>query len=104
MSNGKPRSKAKLTTDARLRDARRWLRSNKLPSDIVAAYSKRYRVSRAAAIDELHALGYGEDVTIQSYEAKGIPWEFIVEPRTGEMYAVPEGTTVYELHTIHGVL
>lgn len=104
MSKAKRRAKAKLKTGERLRDAQRWLHCNTRSSDMVGAYSRRYRVSRAAAVDELHRLGYGEEVKIQQYEAEGIPWKFIVEPRSGEMYAVPEGTGEYELHTYHGIL
>jgi len=103
MSKRKRRSKAKLKTDERLRDAQRWLHRSGKTADILGAYSKRYQVSRALAFDELHRLGYGEDVKIQRFEAEGMPWEFIVEPRSGEMYAVPEGTSEYELHTAHGV-
>lgn len=100
----KAKRRAQLKADERLRDARHWLHSNNRPSDLVAAFSKRYRVSRAIAVDDLNSLGYGEDVKIQQYEAEGIPWEFIVEPRSGEMYVVPQGATEYELHTYHGVV
>jgi hypothetical protein len=103
MPKRKRRSKTELKTDERLRDAQRWLRRSSEPPDILGAYSARYQVSRAVAVDELHRLGYGEDVKIQRFEAEGIPWEFIVEPRSGEMYTVPEGTSEYEIHTAHGV-
>lgn len=104
MSKAKRRGKVKLKTAERIRDAQRWLRCNNRPSELVGAYSRRYRVSRVTAVDELNSLGYGEDVKIQQYEAAGISWEFIVEPRSGEMYVVPQGSSEYELYMYEGVL
>jgi len=66
--------------------------------NFIEAYSKRYAVCEMVARDELISIGYYNEITIQEYEKEGIKWEYVVEPLSGEMYLVPEGTEEYELY------
>ena len=55
------------------------------------------------AREELIQLGYYDDLTIHDYEQDGVKWEYQVDPLSGEMYVVPEGTTEHEISEIHPV-
>ena len=98
MPTRKRRSKKRLDAGSRKHDARRWLLSRDGPyQDYVSRYVKRYGVSEAVAKDELYALGYHDKVLQEELEAQGIRWEYIVNPLTGELVLVPEGTEEHEL-------
>jgi hypothetical protein len=89
----------KLNPEDRQRNAKKWLiRPKPMPKDLVAAYAKRYAVSDAVAHWELLELGYRDEIAIQAYEKDGVEWEYKVDGYTGEMYAVPKGTTDWELY------
>lgn len=45
-------------------------------------------------------LGYYDENLIQRYEKAGIKWGYRVEPLSGEMLVVPEGTEDYELYEL----
>lgn len=102
MPKRKRTSKKKLTGEARLKDAKRWLHRHP-PKDLIAGYSRRYGVSHMTAIDDLMGLGYYDEIYIQQYEKEGIEWEYRVEPLTGEMVVVPKGTEEHEIYEIHGL-
>ena len=101
MSKRKRQAKKKLSGKGRLNDARRWLENRPGQKDLVASYSKRYGVSADVAEKELLTLGYYDEILIQRYEKAGIKWEYRVEPLSGEMLVVPEGTEDYELYELH---
>ena len=101
MPTRKRKSKKKLQGKGRTNDATRWLQSRERPKNMVAAYAKRYGVTEPVARDELISIGYYDEILIQEYEAEGIKWEYMVEPRTGEMYVVPEGTDEHEFYEYH---
>jgi hypothetical protein len=63
----------------------------------VSRYVKRYGVEETVAKEELYALGYYENVYEEELEAQGINFEYIVNPLTGELVLVPEGTEEHEL-------
>ncbi len=98
MPKRKRQSKKKLHGEARKKDAMRWLRSQRQqPKDLVKAYSSRYGIDKNLAYEELMAIGYYDDILKQAYEKEGIKWEYMVEPLSGEMYVVPEGTEEHDL-------
>jgi hypothetical protein len=49
-------------------------------------------VAETAAHDEIVALGYRDHLQIQEYERQGVRCKYVVDPRTGDMEVVPEGT------------
>jgi hypothetical protein len=63
----------------------------------VPRYVKRYSVAEAVAKEELNALGYYENVYEEELAAQGVRGEYIVNPLTGELALVPEGTQEHEL-------
>lgn len=103
MPKRKRQSRKKLQGKGRTNDARRWLQ-RMFPKNLVEEYTKRYAVSEIVARDELMSLEYYDEILIQEYEGEGIKWEYMVEPRTGEMYVVPEGTEEHELYDYHPFL
>jgi len=98
MPKRKRQAKKKLVGKDRTHDAKRWLKSRTLPKNIIEAYSKRYAVSEMVARDDLTSIGYYDEITIQEYEKEGIKYEYMVEPLSGEMYLVSEGTEEYQLY------
>jgi hypothetical protein len=99
MPNKKKKSKTKLSEKDRLNDARRWLRAPACPrSKLLKSYQKRYGVKEEVAHIELIQLGYRDELMISEYEAKNIKWEYKVEPLSGELLVVPEGTGEHELY------
>ena len=98
MSKRKRQKKKKLTGKGRLNNAKKWLQSRTELNNLIETYSKRYSVSNAEAWDELITIGYYDDILIQQYEKEGIKWEYKVQPLSGEMYVVPEGTEEYMLY------
>lgn len=90
-------ARKQFSSQARKRDARRWLASRPLPDDLVNAYAQRYSTSAADAHLELLALGYDDDIRIQAYEREGIEWEYKYDGYRGEMYVVPRETPDWEL-------
>jgi len=50
------------------------------------------------------SIGYYDDIMIQEYEKEGIKWEYKVEPLSGDMFVVPEGTEGHELYEIHPII
>ncbi|MES9906563.1 MAG: hypothetical protein ABW168_28260 [Sedimenticola sp.] len=104
MPKRKRQSKKKLAGKGRTNDATRWLQSRALPKDLVEAYLKRYAVSEIVARDELMSIGYYDEIMIQEYEKEGIRWEYKVEPLSGDMFVVPEGTEDHELYEIHPII
>lgn len=100
MPKRKRQSRKKLAGKGRLNDARRWLQNHPMQEDLLASYSKRYGVPDAVAEEELMALGYYDEILIQRYEKDGIKWEYRVEPLSGEMVVVPEGTEDHELYEL----
>ena len=99
----KRKSRKKLTAEERTQDAARWLRSTRLPAELVCAYSKRYAVSKDLAIVELMGIGRYDEICIQGLEARGISWEYRYEALTDRMYVVPEGTEDWELYSHHSL-
>lgn len=88
----------KLKPEERLRNAEKWLRTNRSHiKDLIAAYCKRYKVSATDAHYELLGLGYKEQLTIQFYEKEGIEWEYKHDGYTGIDLVVPKGTEEWEL-------
>jgi hypothetical protein len=105
MPKRKRRSRKKLDRDGRLEDARKGLRlGNRSRRPLVESYTRRYAVSEAAAWDELVALGYYDELTIEAFEREGVEWEYRVEPLSGDMFVVPKGIEDYELYLIHPIL
>ena len=104
MPKRKRQAKKKLAGKGRANDAARWLQSRPLPNNLIEAYSKRYAVTEMVARDELMLLGYYENILIQEYEREGVKWEYIVEPMSGEMYVVPEGTEEHEIYEFHSII
>ena len=98
MSKRKRQIKKKLVGKGRTNDAKRWLQSRAQPKNIIEAYSKRYAVSEMVARHDLISIGYYDEVTIQEYEKEGIKYEYMVEPLSGEMHLVLEGTEEYQLY------
>ena len=95
------KSKTKLPEKDRLRDAQRWLRTPTCPkSKLIKSYQKRYGVNGSVASSELNQLGYRDQLMITEYEENNIKWEYMVEPMSGEMIVVPEGTEEHELYTL----
>jgi len=101
MTKRKRQSKKKLQGKGRINDATRWLKARALPEKLVDEYSKRYAVSEIVAREELMLIGFYDEILIQDYEEENIKWEYIVEPQTGEMYVVPEGTEEHEFYDYH---
>ncbi|WP_409526001.1 hypothetical protein [Nitrincola sp. MINF-07-Sa-05] len=98
MPTRKRGAKKRLDAGSRKHDAGKWLLSREGPyQDYVSLYVKRYGVSEAVAKDELYALGYHEEVFQEELEAQGIRCEYILNPLTGELVLVPEGTEEHEL-------
>ena len=95
------KSKTKLSQTDRLLDARRWLRTPTCPqSKLIKSYKKRYGVNESVAFSELNQLGCRDQLMITEYEENNIKWEYMVEPMSGEMIVVPEGTEEHELYTL----
>lgn len=92
------RSKKRLSPSARLEDAKRWLKNGIPVHPLTDGYVRRYGVEPWMAQEELIGLGYREEVQIEAYEKEGIEWEFMCDPLSGEMKAVPVGTEEHELH------
>lgn len=92
------RSKKKLSSAARIEDARKWLRTGIPTHLLTAAYVKRYGVEHCMAQEELIGLGYKESVQVESFEREGIEWEYIYDPLSGELKPVPKGTEEHELY------
>ena len=67
----------------------------------MGAYKKRYAVDESTAYEELISLGHQETILIQSYEQEGTRWEYRVEPLSGEMVIVPEGTEEHEIYELY---
>ena len=87
-----------LQCEARLRDPKKWLFTRRRPERLLESYQERYRVGPGQAYLELLELGLQDELRIRAYEEEGIPWEFRVEPLTGEMFVVPEGTPDDEIY------
>ncbi len=104
MPKRKRQAKKKLVGKSRTNDATRWLQSCALPRNIIEAYSKRYAVPEIVAREELMSIGYYDEIMIQEYEKEGIKWEYKVEPLSGDMFVVPEGTEDHELYEIHPII
>jgi len=98
MPKCKRQAKNKLVDKDRTHDAKRWLKSRALPNNIIEVYSKRYAVSETVAREDLASIGYYDEIIIQEYEKEGIKYAYMVEPLSGEMYLVPEGTEEYKLY------
>ena len=92
----KRQSRRKLSAEARLENARRWLRQG-APRNLLEAYVKRYGVSHYDAHAELHALGCREQLASASYEKDRIEWEYKVEPLLANTLVVPKGNPEWEL-------
>lgn len=98
MPTRKRRAKKRMDAGSRKHDARKWLLSKDGPHrDYVARYVKRYGVAESVAKTELYALGYYDDVYREELESQGINSEYILNPLTGELVLVPEGTEEHEL-------
>jgi|SRR5690606_2526390 hypothetical protein len=98
MSTQKRKSKKKLDGGSRKHDAKRWLSSKDGPHrNYVASYMKRYGVDEVVATEELYTLGYYENVYEEELNENGIRSEYIMNPLTGELVLVPEGTQEHEL-------
>ncbi len=104
MPKRKRQAKKKLVGKGRLNDATRWLQLAAFPKELVGAYTKRYAVSEMVAREELMFIGCYDDVLIQDYEKEGVKWEYKVEPMSGEMFVVPEGTEEHELYEYHPII
>ena len=92
------RPKKRMDEDSRKHDARKWLRGKDGPlKDYVSRYAARYGVAESVATSELYALGYYENVYREELESQGISCEYILNPLTGELVLVPEGTEEHEL-------
>lgn len=102
MPKRKRQSKKKLTGNARINDAKKWL-VNHYPKDLVSSYCKRYNVSSDIAEQELIQLGFYDDIFIQHYKKEGIDWEYRLEPVSGEMVVVPKDIEENEIYEIHGL-
>ena len=97
--------KRKLDREGRLADARKWFRlGNRFRSPLVKSYTRRYGVSETAAWEELAALGYYDELTIEAYEREGVEWEYRVEPLSGDMFVVPKGSEDRDLYLIHPII
>ncbi len=102
MPKRKRQSKKHLRGQARQADATPWLQAQRLrPKDLVEAYSTRYGINKNLAYEELMEIGYYDEILIQAYEKEGVKWEYMVEPLSGEMYVVPEGTEEHDLYRYH---
>ena len=98
MPTRKRKSKKKLDAGSRKHDARKWLSSRDGPHrNYVSRYVKRYGVEESVVEEELYALGYYDNVYSEELAARGINVEYIVNPLTGELVLVPEGTEEHEL-------
>ena len=92
------RSLRKLPRDQRKKNATRWLSQRPLPKNLLSAYANRYGVAPTEAHVDLLELGYRDEVAIQAYEQEGTEWEYKIEPLSGDMLVVPNGTPEWELH------
>ena len=98
MLTRKRKSKKKLDSGSRKHDAKKWLMSKDGPHQkYLSRYIKRYGVDELVAREELYALGYYENVYMEDLEAQGLNYEYIVNPLSGELVLVPEGTEEHEL-------
>ena len=68
------------------------------PKDIVAWYSKKFKINESAATIELYELGYYEEIQINYYQKNNIDWEYKYDGFSGELKAVPKGTEDSDLH------
>ena len=97
MSKRKRQARTKLAGKSRLKDAIRWLESRDTPARLVEEYRRRYSVSETTARTELMTIGYRDEVSIQEHEDSGTKWEYLMNPLTGELVVVPEGTEEHRL-------
>ncbi len=73
------------------------------PKRSCGAYANRYGINGQRALEELMAIGYYDEILIQGYEKEGVKLEYMVEPLSGEMYVVPEGTDYHDLYHYHTI-
>jgi len=100
MTKKNQKLKIKLSEKDRLVDAQKWLRRQNRPNNkLIELYMKRYGINESISIFELMTLGYRDELTIAQYEKDNIEWKYMVEPLSGEMLVVPEGTQEHELYT-----
>ena len=97
-SNKKKKHRKSFKSEARKRDAEKWLSQQSLPDDLILSYAERYDCSESDAHVELMEIGYKDEVDIQYYEKEGIEWEYKYDGYTGEMHVVPKGTEDWELN------
>lgn len=98
MPTSKRHHKKGMDAVSRKHDAIKWLRGKDGPrKDYVSRYAARYGVAKSVATAELYALGYYEHVNQEELESQGINCEYILNPLTGELILVPEGTEEHEL-------
>ena len=90
--------KKKLEGKGRTNDAARWLKSKDGPHcKYIARYSKRYGIDSDTAREELISLGYYDEVYAEELHSEGKECEYIVNPLTGDLVLVEEGTQEHEL-------
>lgn len=94
----RPKSKKKLSSSARIEDAKKWLRNGIPVHPLTDAYMKRYGVERWMAQEELMGLGYKEALQVEIFDREGIEWEYMYDPLSDELKPVPKGTEEHELH------
>jgi len=94
----RPMSKKKLSSTARIDDAKRWLRKCIPIHPLTDAYMKRYGVERWLAQEELMAFGHKETVQVENLDREGIEWEYQYDPLSDELKPVPKGTEEHELY------
>jgi len=92
------KSKKRLSAIARIGDAQRRLRNGYPAQPVTDAYMKRYGVERWVAQEELMAIGHREAVQVEKLERKGIDWDYMYDPYSGELKPVPKGTEEHELY------
>jgi hypothetical protein len=91
-----PINPRKLNIEDRKKHAKKWLMRNR-PKDLLAAYGKKYGISKSTAQWELEEIGFRDEVAIQLYEKDGIEWEYKYDGYTGEIYVFPKGTEDWEI-------
>lgn len=80
----------------RMNNAKKWLRQQ-WPDNFEQAYCRRYSVSEAVAIAELAALGYWDEMQIQSHQQAGTEYEYRYDGYADVMKVVPKETEEWEL-------
>jgi len=102
MPKRKRQSRKKLSGEARLKNARRWLQSPDRPRrPLVESYAIRYGIEEKEAWVELMSIGYHDQILIEAYEKDGVEWEYKVEPLSGDMFVVPKGTQEHEMYDLY---